>query len=52
MPYSMRVRVVAPPSNISVYRGTSAMEHIFRDKRVPYSMWVEIATRFLTRHAT
>ena len=47
--YSMRVRGAAPPvysgvnSNISVYRWTSAMERIFRDERVPYSIWVNIA---------
>ena len=58
IPYSMRVRAVAPPvysgvnSNVSVYRWTSAMECICHGKRVPYSIWVKIAVRFLMRHAT
>ena len=44
IPYSMRVRAVNPlvfsrvNSNISIYRWTSAMERIFHDKRVPYSI--------------
>ena len=57
IPYSMQVRAATTPmfsgvnSNISVYRWTSAMEHNFREKRVPYSVWVKIAFRFLTRLA-
>ena len=56
--YSMRVRAINPPvfsevnSNISVYRWTNAMELNFCDERIPYSIWIMIAFRFLMRHAT
>ena len=58
IPYSIRVKTVTPlvfsgvNVNISVYRWTSVMEHIFCDERVPYSICVKIVVRFLTRHAT
>ena len=57
IPYSMRVRAVNPPvfsgvnSNISVYRWTSAMERMFCNERVSYSIWVKRAVRFLTTNA-
>ena len=57
IPYSIRVREATPPvfsgvnANISVYRWTNAMERIFRDERVPYSIWFKIAIQFLMRHA-
>ena len=44
IPYFMQVRAATPPMfsgvnlNISVHRWTSAMVHIFCDKRVPYSI--------------